>query len=49
MVVGGGEVAFFCMRMSQWFSGEFAGMKVGGRECPTCSNDVLVRKTVRGL
>ena len=49
VVVGGGEGVSFGMRMSQWSSGEFVGMKVGVSGSPTCACDVSVRKSATSL
>ena len=49
VVVGGGLGASFVIRMSQWFNGELAGMKVGVSKSPTCVSEVSIIKPARGL
>ncbi len=49
VVVDGGWVASFGMRISQWYSGELDGMKVGVSGSPTCVSNVSIRKSARSL
>ena len=49
VVVGVSEGASIGVRMSQWSSGEFVGIKVAVRGSLTCASDVFVRKSARGV
>ena len=49
VVVDGRAIASRGVRISQWSSGEFLGMKGGIRGYPTCNNVVSPRKSDMGL
>ncbi len=49
VVVDGREVASRNVRIRQWSSGEFIGMKVGMRGSPMCSKYVSMRKSDNGM